>query len=94
MKLSWVSFAFSCHHFDQNKMVDSEALTDANTLELLYQLVSRALSMVSQYTSKVKDEQIFRQTLWKAMKTVKQEQTALVSFFYLILKSRPNTDPV
>ena len=43
-------------------------------------MVSRALSMVSQYTSKVKDEQIFRQTLWKAMKTVKQEQTALVSF--------------
>lgn len=38
--------------------------------------------MVSQYTSKVKDEQIFRQTLWKAMKTVKQEQTALVSSFY------------
>ena len=38
--------------------------------------------MVSQYTSKVKDEQIFRQTLWNAMKTVKQEQTALVSSFY------------
>merc|ERR1711953_293062 len=57
-----------------------EALTDANTLELLYQLVSRALSMVSQYTSKVKDEQIFRQTLWKAMKTVKQEQTALLKY--------------
>ena len=71
-------------------MVGSEALTDANTLELLYQLVSRALSMVSQYTSKVKDEQIFRQTLWKAMKTVKQEQTALVSFYPKDSTSLPN----
>ena len=71
-------------------MVGSEALTDANTLELLYQLVSRALSMVSQYTSKVKDEQIFRQTLWKAMKTVKQEQTALVSFYPKDSTSSPN----
>ena len=57
----------------------SEELTDANTLELLYQLVSRATSMVSQYTRRVKDEQNFRQTLWKTMKTAKKEQAEIVS---------------
>lgn len=55
-------------------------LTDANTLELLYQLVSRATSMVSQFTRRVKEEQSFRQTLCKTIKTAKKEQTNIFSY--------------
>lgn len=55
-------------------------LTDANTLELLYQLVSRATSMVSEFTTRVKEEQQFRQTLYKTMKIAKKEQANIFGY--------------
>ena len=57
----------------------SDALTDASTLELLYELVSRATSMIQTYTRRVKEEQNFRQALLTTMKVAKKEQTEIVS---------------
>ena len=60
-------------------MIFKGALTDANTLELLYELVSRATSMIQNYTRRVKEEQHFRHALVATMKVAKKEQTEIVS---------------
>ena len=73
----------------------SDALTDASTLELLYELVSRATSMIQTYTRRVKEEQNFRQALLTTMKVAKKEQTEIVSetellsfrFWHSVLKA-------
>ena len=57
-----------------------DALTDASTLELLYELVSRATGMIQTYTRRVKEEQNFRHALLATMKVAKKEQTEIVSF--------------
>ena len=72
----WVLFGFG-QFFRFWPFLD--ALTDASTLELLYELVSRATSMIQTYTRRVKEEQNFRQALLTTMKVAKKEQTEIVS---------------
>ena len=63
----------------KNQIIFLDHITDAKSLELLYQLVNRATSMVSLYTTRIKDEQTFRHALTKTMKVAHIEQTAIVS---------------
>jgi len=57
-----------------------DALTDASTLELLYELVSRATSMIQNYTRRVKEEQHFRHALLATLKVAKKEQTEIFKY--------------
>ena len=67
--------------FEEKKQFNYlDALTDASTLELLYELVSRATGMIQTYTRRVKEEQNFRHALLATMKVAKKEQTEIVSF--------------
>jgi len=57
-----------------------EHIQEHKSLELLYQLVNRATSMVSNYTLRIKDEQKFRQALTKTMKIAHREQTSVFKY--------------
>jgi len=57
-----------------------EHIKEWRSLELLYELVNKATSMVTQYVTQMKDEQTFRNKLAKTMKVAHIEQTAIFKY--------------
>jgi len=57
-----------------------EHIKEWRSLELLYELVNKATSMVTTYVTQMKDEQAFRNKLAKTMKVAHIEQTAIFKY--------------